>query len=144
MIVPVVWEAGKGTDLCLSVIRSLCSLWLTSALALCKFLWLGAVNLTVWSSLEVTDVALLSAVCPVFSAGCPPASYSDLSRKCTHSWITDRETWAYQERTCNPKLHCGAGFLCHRAHSECSFPVFSWMAPVLKSPAYLSTWSLKY
>lgn len=90
--------------------------------------WLPAISLTVRSSFDVTDVnvTLLSAVCPVFSAGCLPASYSDLSWNGTYSWIADREIQACQERTYNPKLHCRARFLCHGAHSECSFSVYSW------------------
>lgn len=125
-MVPLWSEGRQCTDPYLSVVCNLCSFLLTSALALCKFPWLAAISLTVWSFFDVTDVTLLSAVCPAFSAGCPPASYSDLSWNCTYSWTEDRETQACQERTHNPKLHCRARFLCYRAHSECSFPVYSW------------------
>lgn len=72
---------SKYIDLEFSLV---CPCLLTAALALCKHLWHAAINL-VWSSFDITDVMSLSAVCPVFSAGCLSASYSDLSGKCPYS-----------------------------------------------------------
>lgn len=76
----MVWEAGKYTDLYVSLVhRRLDSFLLTSALALCEYLWLVSNSLTIWSSFDITDVTSLSVMCLVFSAGC--FSYSDLSGK---------------------------------------------------------------